>query len=78
MKDNRFHRARSVDRTRINLNEPHEVRYWTEALDVDEEFLRATVAEFGNKVKDVREAIEQFKAMQRAGPKPPRRATPLR
>ncbi len=78
MNRNRKPRIRSVDRARINLNQPHEVRYWTEALDIDEEMLRDTVEQFGNGVKDVREAIEHFRAAIKAGPKPAKRASPHR
>lgn len=42
------------DRTRINVNEPHEVRYWTQALGVTEAQLRSAVAAAGVEVKDVR------------------------
>ena len=42
------------DRTRINVNEPHEVRYWTETLGVTEAQLRSAVAAAGVEVKDVR------------------------
>ncbi|VTU36181.1 DUF3606 domain-containing protein [Variovorax sp. PBL-E5] len=42
------------DRTRINVNEDHEVRYWTKALDVDEATLRKAVAEAGTSAEAVR------------------------
>ena len=42
------------DRTRINVNEPHEVRYWTQTLGVTEAQLRSAVAAAGVEVKDVR------------------------
>ena len=42
------------DRTRININEDHEIRYWTKALDVDEETLRRAVAEVGTSAEAVR------------------------
>jgi hypothetical protein len=35
------------DRSRININEPHEVRYWTERFGVSEIALRQAVAEVG-------------------------------
>ncbi|RYF46290.1 MAG: DUF3606 domain-containing protein [Comamonadaceae bacterium] len=35
------------DRSRINVNEPHEVRYWTERFSVSETALRQAVAEVG-------------------------------
>jgi hypothetical protein len=42
------------DRSRINVNEPHEVRYWTQTLGVTEAQLRSAVAAAGAEVKDVR------------------------
>lgn len=35
------------DRSRINVHEEHEVRYWTEALGVSREQLERAVAEAG-------------------------------
>lgn len=35
------------DRARVNVNEPHEVRYWTEKFGVSELELRSAVAEVG-------------------------------
>jgi hypothetical protein len=35
------------DRARINLNEEHELRYWTEALNVSEAQLRTAVGAVG-------------------------------
>jgi hypothetical protein len=67
-----------ADRSRINLSEPHEVRYWSEALGISEECLRDTVGQLGNRVKDVREAIEHLKVARAAGRRPSRRATPTR
>ncbi len=67
-----------ADRSRINLNEPHEVRYWTEALGVNEECLKDTVEQFGNRAKDVREAIQHMQAARQTGRRPARRAMPRR
>ena len=39
--------AGAQDRSRININEPHEVRYWTQRFDVSEEVLRGAVAQVG-------------------------------
>ena len=44
------------DRARINVNEAHEVRYWTEALNVSEAQLRAAVSAVGVSA----EAVRQF------------------
>ena len=39
--------AGAQDRSRININEPHEVRYWIQRFDVSEEDLRRAVAQVG-------------------------------
>lgn len=46
MADNLDNRG-AQDRARINLGETHEVAYWTKALNVSEEQLRAAVAAAG-------------------------------
>jgi hypothetical protein len=45
------------DRARINVNEEHERRYWTETLGISEEKLRETVARVGVSAAKVREAL---------------------
>lgn len=47
------------DRARINLSEPHEIRYWTGALGVPEDELRRLVAEAGDSAEAVRQALAQ-------------------
>lgn len=42
------------DATRIDVNEAHEVRYWTQTLGVTEAQLRSAVAAAGVEVKDIR------------------------
>jgi len=42
------------ERSRINVNEAHEMRYWTQTLGVTEAQLRSAVAAAGVEVKDVR------------------------
>ncbi|SFO70183.1 Protein of unknown function [Variovorax sp. OK605] len=42
------------DASRINVNELHEVRYWTQTLGVTEQQLRSAIAAAGVQVKDVR------------------------
>jgi hypothetical protein len=42
------------DRQRVNINEEHEVRYWTGALNVTPEQLRKAVKEVGPMADDVR------------------------
>jgi hypothetical protein len=60
MADNRKQRH-GQDRSRINLSEDYEVRYWTKELGVDEETLRTAVEQFGNNVQKVREALSTRK-----------------
>ncbi len=47
------------DRARINLNEVHELRYWTSALNVSEERLREAVAAVGVSAEKVRAYLGQ-------------------
>lgn len=58
MSDDKTNRG-PQDRSRINLSEDYEVRYWTEALGVSEQTLRDAVAEVGSSADRVREALEQ-------------------
>jgi hypothetical protein len=53
MADNLQNRG-AADRSRINIHEAHELRYWTKALDVTEEQLKAAVARVGVMAADVR------------------------
>lgn len=43
-----------ADAARINVNEAHELRYWTKTLGVSEEKLRSAVASAGVMAKNVR------------------------
>lgn len=45
------------DRARINVNEDHEIRYWTRALDVTEAQLREAVAAVGVSADAVRQHL---------------------
>lgn len=45
------------DRSRINVNEAHEVYYWTHAMDVTEAQLRTAVAAVGVSVEEVRQHL---------------------
>jgi hypothetical protein len=47
------------DRSRISLTEPHEVRYWTEALGVSENDLKRIVQEVGHSASAVRERLKK-------------------
>lgn len=46
-----------ADRSRINLEETHEVRYWTETLGVSEALLRELVSRVGNSASAVRRRL---------------------
>jgi Protein of unknown function (DUF3606) len=45
------------DRTRINLHQEHEVRYWTTTLGVSKEQLEAIVRQVGDSVEAVKAEI---------------------
>ena len=45
------------DRSRINTDQPHEVRYWTQALGCSEEDLRNAVRQVGPVADKVREFL---------------------
>ncbi len=47
------------DRARINVNEDHELRYWTKELGVSEERLREAVKAVGVSVEAVREHLRK-------------------
>lgn len=53
MSDNLANRG-PQDRSRISLNEEHEVRYWTQALGVTKEQLAAAVQAVGSSADRVR------------------------
>ncbi|HZI04613.1 MAG TPA: DUF3606 domain-containing protein [Archangium sp.] len=46
-----------LDRERINVNQPHEVRWWCKELGCTESELRAAVKAVGVMVKDVRKHL---------------------
>ena len=56
MSDDRNERG-PRDRTRIDVHQKHELQYWTEALGVDAETLKATVNRVGPMVDKVREEL---------------------
>ncbi len=45
------------DRSFISLSEDHEVRYWTQALNVSEDRLREAVEKVGSSADKVREEL---------------------
>lgn len=52
-------RGRSIDRQRINLNQPHEVRYWSSKFGVKAAQLRAAVTLVGPMAKYVQDFLLQ-------------------
>lgn len=47
------------DRIRINVNEEHELRYWTEELGVTREELKRAVKAVGVMAEDVRKHLKK-------------------
>ena len=47
------------DRTKINMEEPHEVAYWTERFKVNKQQLAEAVKAVGSSVKKVEESLMQ-------------------
>ena len=45
------------DRSRINMNEDHEVDYWTEKFNVSREELQRTVEQAGNSADAVAQVL---------------------
>ena len=56
MSDNKGNRG-SPDRDRININDPDEVRNWTESLGVSKEELQRAVQAAGDRAEKVREFL---------------------
>jgi 3-oxoacyl-[acyl-carrier-protein] synthase III len=48
---------RQPDRSRINMHEAHEVKYWTKELGVDKDKLQGTVDQVGNSAAAVRREL---------------------
>ena len=49
---------KGADRKFISLEQPHEIRSWTESLGVSERELRAAIAAVGHSVDKVREYLK--------------------
>ncbi|MBR4574870.1 MAG: DUF3606 domain-containing protein [Lachnospiraceae bacterium] len=47
---------RPHDSRRINMNEPHEVRYWTDRFNITERELREIISKVGDSV----DAVENY------------------
>jgi hypothetical protein len=45
------------DRSKINMSQPHEVKYWTRALGVSQEDLQKAVDKVGNSAATVRKEL---------------------
>src|SRR4029077_20855118 len=56
MADDRMKRG-SQDRSRISMEQEHEIRYWTQELGVSEAVLTAAVAKVGNSAEAVRREL---------------------
>lgn len=48
----------AADRSRINVHEEHEVRYWTQKFGCSPEQLKAAVGRVGVMAKDVEAALQ--------------------
>jgi hypothetical protein len=48
------------DRSKINLHQPHEVKYWTRALKVSQDELRKAIDKVGNSAAAVRKELGVF------------------
>ena len=58
MSDNKLNRG-EPDRSRINLDEDYEVKYWTRHLGVSAEELKRLVDKVGNSAAAVRKELGQ-------------------
>ena len=56
MSDNKGNRG-SPDRDRIDINDPDEVRNWTESLGVSKEELQRAIQAAGDRAEKVREFL---------------------
>lgn len=50
---------RPQDSSRINVNEPYELRYWSEKFGISADELREAVRKFGTGVEKVRENLKK-------------------
>ncbi|NII53656.1 DUF3606 domain-containing protein [Luteibacter sp. SG786] len=58
MADDKSNRGQA-DRSRINVNEDYEVRYWTKEFGISEDALRDAVKRVGPMVDDVRAELRR-------------------
>jgi hypothetical protein len=50
-------RKDTPDRSKINIHQPHEVRYWTKHLNVTQEELQKAIDKVGNSAATVRKEL---------------------
>ena len=50
-------RKEIADRSKINLHQPHEVRYWTRHLGISREDLQKAIYKVGNAAAGVRKEL---------------------
>jgi hypothetical protein len=50
-------RKEAADRSKINMQQPHEVRYWTRHLGVSKEELQKAIDKVGNAAATVRKEL---------------------
>ena len=72
MADDRRKRG-GLDRNRINLQQPYEVRFWMQELGVDEAALREAVAQVGTRADTVRQHLEALRMPRSRRPARPSR-----
>ena len=53
----RLNKKAQLDRSKINMHEPFEVKYWTHALGVSKEELQKAVDKVGNSAATVRKQL---------------------
>jgi hypothetical protein len=53
----RLTKKEQPDRSKINMHQPHEVKYWTHALGVSSEDLQRAVDKVGNSAAAVRKEL---------------------
>jgi hypothetical protein len=59
-------RKETPDRSKINIHEPAEVKWWSHKLDVSREQLRSLVDRVGNSATTVRKELDREKSNDRA------------
>lgn len=56
-----LNKRNSPDSKRVNINEKHEMRYWTEALGCSEAELENAVKKVGTSAESVREYLQNHR-----------------